>query len=104
MVPETNATEVQAVLGYQALLSQVERGALDASLPLQTYGAVCQQIVSVIQAEKGFYRRSDLVTLFSPWPWITPAVISTILDELVDREILQRHPVQARVRAGRGRT
>ena len=96
VVPERIATQAQAVLGYQALLSQVERGALEASLPLQIYGAVCQQIVSVIQANKGFYKRSELISLLSPWQWITPAVTAKILDELVDREILQRHPVQTR--------
>lgn len=96
VVPERIATQVQAVLGYQALLSQVDRGALEASQPLQVYGAVCQQIVSVVQANKGFYKRSELISLLSPWQWITPAVTAKILDELVDREILQRHPVQAR--------
>ncbi len=96
VVPERIATQVQAVLGYQALLAQVERGALDASRPLQIYGAVCQQIVSVVQANKGFYKRAELISLLSPWQWITPAVTAMILDELVDREILQRHPVQTR--------
>jgi ATP-dependent Lhr-like helicase len=96
VVPESLATQVQAVLGYQALISQVERGAFEASRPLKIYGAVCQQIVSVIQANKGFYKRSELISLLSPWQWITPEVTAKILDELVDREILQRHPVQAR--------
>ena len=96
VVPERLAFQVQAVLGYQALLSQLERGALYASLPLQIYGAVCQQIVSAIQANKGFYKRSEMIELLSPWQWITPAVTAMILDELVDRQILQRHPVQTR--------
>lgn len=96
VVPDAASTQVQAVLGYQALLSQVERGALEASLPQHVYGAVAQQIVSLIQANRGFYKRADLLSLLSPWPWITPAVTAKILDELVDREILQRHPVQAR--------
>ena len=96
VVPERIARHAQVVLGYQALLSQIERRALDASLPLQIYGAICQQIVSVIQAGKGFCKRSELIELMSPWPWITPAVIAMILDELVDRGIVQRHPVLTR--------
>lgn len=96
VVPERIATQVQAALGYQALLSQVDRGALEASQPLQLYGAVCQQIVSVVQAHMGFYKRSDLTALLSPWQWITDAATAKILDGLVDREILQRHPVQSR--------
>ena len=96
VVPERMATRVQALLGYQALLSQVERGALETSQPLTIYGAVCQQIVSVIQAGGGFCKRSELISLLSPWRWITPGVTAMILDELVDREVLQRHPVQMR--------
>lgn len=96
VVPERISGQIEAVLGYQALLSQVERGAFEASKPLQIYGAVCQQFVSVIQANKGFYKRSELISMLSPWQWITPAVTTKILDELVDRDVLQRHPVQAR--------
>jgi ATP-dependent Lhr-like helicase len=96
VVPERIVTQVQAILGYQALLSQVERGALQASQPLEIYGAVCQQILSIIMASKGFYKRSEVMRLLSAWKWITPAVASMILDELVAREILQRHPVQSR--------
>jgi ATP-dependent Lhr-like helicase len=96
VVPERLATQVQAVLGYQALLSQIERGALEASQPLEIYGAVCQQVVSIIMANKGFYKRSEVISLLSSWNWITSAITAMILDELVYREILQRHPVQSR--------
>jgi len=87
---------VPAVLGYQALLAQIEGENIEAALPLLLYGAACQQIMSIVlAADGGFVRRRELGDVFTPWRHLTPPTVELIVDELVDRELLQRHPVKS---------
>lgn len=95
VVPEDLSSLVPAVLGYQALLAKVESGALEAAAPLRLYGAACQQIMSIVLAADGsFVRRRDLADVFAPWRHLTPPTVDLLVDELVNRDLLQRHPVK----------
>jgi ATP-dependent Lhr-like helicase len=95
VVPEHFSTLVPAALGYQALMTQIQGGNLEAASPLRLYGAACQQIMSIVLAANGgFVRLRDLADIFAPWPHLTSSVVELVVDELVYHDVLQRHPVR----------
>lgn len=96
VVPEDLATVVPAMLGFQALLNQVEVGTIEAPMPLELFGAACQQVMSIALAKEGGYvRRSQFAEAFAPWPHLSTVAVDRVVDELVNHELLQRHPLKS---------
>lgn len=106
IVPAPKAEEhlgLRELLAFQALLQQIDAGALDWSMPFELYGAAAQQCVSTIHGASGaFTGINRLADIAQPWPHLGPNVVEEILDELVAREVLTRHPVYCRFGAGDG--
>lgn len=94
---------LRELLTFQALLQQIDAGALDWSMPFELYGAAAQQFVSAIHGASGaFTGINRLVEIAEPWPHLGPDVVEEMLEELVARDVLTRHPVYRRYGAGGG--
>jgi ATP-dependent Lhr-like helicase len=94
-VPADRSVRLSAAIGFQALFNQVESGRFEADRPLALFGAACQQVLSIVTAKGPAWRRaSDLIELFAPWPHLDAAAVQLILDELVARDVLIKHPVK----------
>jgi ATP-dependent Lhr-like helicase len=89
-------------LGFQALLNQVATNALDGADTFQLYGAAAQQIVSIIEADQGYVGINRLFEVLAPWPHLQHDEVEAILDQLVDDDILRRHPAYRRYGASEG--
>lgn len=94
VVPHDEDDGLVARLGYQAALRQVEQQDLYPGHAMEIYGAAAQQIVAVATSPgRGFVPASELRELLEPWPHLTKTSVDRILDALVAREYLKRHPV-----------
>lgn len=94
---------LRQLLTFQALLQQIDTGALDWSLPFDLYGAAAQQFVSALHGAGGaFTGINRFIDITRPWPHLNPDVVEETLEELVARDVLTRHPVYRRYGAGEG--
>ncbi|HEU5149553.1 MAG TPA: DEAD/DEAH box helicase [Iamia sp.] len=88
---------------FQALLQQIDSGALDWALPFDLYGAAAQQFVSAVDGAGGaFTGINHFLEITEPWPHLHADVVEEILEELVAGEVLKRHPVHRRYGAAEG--
>ena len=90
-----------STLGFRALLSLVRTGRLEQEKPKLLYGALAQQLLSLVLAGKSSYQRvADLTQIFSTLPHVDRATIETILNHLGGHRYLVRHGFQNRYGAG----
>ena len=90
-----------STLGFKALLSLVRTGRLEQEEPKLLYGALAQQLLSLVLAGKSSYQRvADLTQVFSALPYVDRATIERILDHLGGQRYLVRHGFQNRYGAG----
>ncbi len=83
-------------LGFQALLLQMSEPEITDERPRQIFGAVGQQLASWLVAE-GTYRGINALTApFSGWPYLDRLQVLSVLDKLVEHEVLIRHPAYCR--------
>ncbi len=98
---EGQGTIFLSILGFKALLSLVRTGRLEQEAPKLLYGALAQQLLSLVMAGKGSYQRvADLTRVFSSLPYIDRATIERILHRLGAEKYLVRHGFQNRYGAG----
>jgi ATP-dependent Lhr-like helicase len=88
-------------LSFQALMSEWDLVA-ESWGPQEVYGAAAQQLCAHILSTGGFVDVVELRALLAPWPHLGPRTVQLILDELVERDILQRHPAHHRYGASEG--
>ena len=90
-----------SILGFMALLALVRTGRLEQEEPKLLYGALAQQLLSLVLAGKSSYERvADLTQVFSALPYVDRATIERILDHLGEQRYLVRHGFQNRYGAG----
>lgn len=103
--PKTNESpRIRDELGFQALRHQLAAGVGgDDPGTYELFGAAAQQIVSAIAARSGeFIGINSLAQMTDQLPHLNRDVIEEILEELVSRDVLTKHPVQRRYGAGPG--
>jgi len=101
LVPPSHGSRFLAILGFEALLSQIRSGRLERERPLDIYGAAAQQILSVVAEANGAYLRTrDLAGLFSLWAHLGEDVVEEILHGLSQAGYLIRHEFQNRFGGG----
>lgn len=95
VLPAETQTKLSELIGYQALLSQVENGNFPTQESFELYGVLCQQICVVVSANesqftsvKDFY---DLVTMFS---FIDLDSLRDLFLHLSELGLLIKHPVR----------
>ena len=94
-LPAERSSVLSAAIGFQGLFRQVQGGRVESDQPLHVFGAACQQVLSVIMARKGgFVPASELIDLLAGWPHLDRDAVHLMLDELVAREVLVKHPVK----------
>jgi len=87
-------------LAFQALIQQVRRGRFDSEAPLTFLGAALQQVLSQLLESDGRYRRpADLAEVLGLEPEYAESM-DTIIDELVTKDLVKRHPVKNRIAPG----
>lgn len=101
LVSPDHGPTFRSILAFKALLSQIASGRLERERPLEIYGAVVQQICSVISENRTSFRRAnDLVELFSGWSHLDRTLIERLLRELARSGHLKPHEFQNRYGAG----
>lgn len=97
---QENESIVIQALRYITLIESAIKGELPRQAPYELYGAVAQQCLSVMHQRGGkFTRLADLAALFSGFPYLSRDTLERILDELVRKGCLKRHPIQNRYAA-----
>lgn len=100
LAPE-HGSVVSGGLAFAALLTQVQSGHLEREPPRAIYGAVAQQLLSLLLERDGAYRSlEELAAPFAAWPHLTAPVVRQILEGLVVADIVRRHPIQRSYGAG----
>lgn len=94
---------VANALRFSLLLTMARRGLMPTRQPERLYGAVCQQILSIVHEQQGcFTRIGEIVDAVSCRSDINRQSVEDILDVLVDNDLLKRHPAINRVGASQG--
>lgn len=84
--------QVTQALTFCALLDNAQNGQLPLQEPQQLYGALVQQVCSVLASQKGqFISLQQWLQYFEPVDGLTRESLTSILDELVHAGVLQRH-------------
>jgi ATP-dependent Lhr-like helicase len=96
LVPDGDRDSLFSNFGFQALLLQSQTSELIAGRAQDMYGAVAQQLASWLVAEGRHRGANTLVKPFGPWRHLDPDTVYAIADELVQHEVLQRHPAYHR--------
>jgi ATP-dependent Lhr-like helicase len=101
--PAGRTMRLRDLLGFQALMQQVNTTTPNGAEAFALYGAAAQQLVSTIDAGSGgFVGINRLAEVLAPWPHLGRDAVFQLLDELSSRAILQRHPVYRRYGADEG--
>ena len=101
LVSPEHGPRFRSLLAFHALLSQVRSGRLERERPLDIYGAVGQQVLSIVSEVEGAYvRAADLVRYFAGWHHMDAGAMDELLEGLVESGHLVRHGFQRRVAAG----
>ncbi|GIV86979.1 MAG: hypothetical protein KatS3mg054_1008 [Chloroflexus sp.] len=92
LIPDTSKSPVWDALRFVALVEAAERGELPRRCPYALYGAVAQQMLSVIASEGGrFTKVADLCQLVRHLPYLDRPTVETILAQLAANGYLQAH-------------
>ena len=103
LVPPDDPAPDRTALLFLSLLYMVTNEELHQTACMNIYGAVVQQLLSVLRERKGaFTRLADLADTFGPWPHITRQSIDAVADELVAKGFCQRHGFLNRIGADEG--
>jgi ATP-dependent Lhr-like helicase len=99
-VPGKGPTFAQQ-LYFEALIWQVREQRLEQRPATELYGAVAQQLLSLLLERSGGYQRvTQLSDVFSPWPHLPRSVIEEILLGLQASDYVRAHGFLDRVGAG----
>jgi ATP-dependent Lhr-like helicase len=100
LAPEQGSV-VGGAVAFAALLTQVQSGHMEREPPRAIYGAVAQQLLSLLLERAGAYRPlEELAAPFAAWPHLAEPVVEQILEGLAAGDMVRRHPVQRSYGAG----
>jgi ATP-dependent Lhr-like helicase len=92
LVPDSSSTVVGDALHFIALIEAARKGVLPPRSPYDLFGAIGQQILSIIASDGGrFTRVADLCELVSHKTYLDRPIVEAILSELAERGYLQHH-------------
>ncbi|GAB4367735.1 MAG: hypothetical protein Kow00121_06290 [Elainellaceae cyanobacterium] len=92
LVTDQTSNYIEDTLSFLALIDTAQKGQLPLRSPYELYGAVGQQCLSMIASDKGrFTRVADLYKLFDHQKYLDRPKLEAILDELSNKEYLQKH-------------
>lgn len=99
--PHDNVYNWLTILLFFAALRIARTGDVDPTKPLRLYGAVVQQVFSLLRERSGGYLRlADIAKVLSPWRHLTRSTVDSIADALVEGGYCLRHGFQNRIGAG----
>ncbi len=91
-IPEETKNILLTCLKFLSLYNLAIRGLLPNKRPYQLYGAVVQQILSLIASRNGSYRQKrDLYEMIDFLGYINEQAAYELLEELVENQYLRRH-------------
>ncbi len=103
LVSPVHGSRFKSILTFKALLRQIRTGHISRERPLDVYGAAVQQLLSVISAANGSFRRlADLTAFFQSWGHLCGDIVSQMLDRLVESGHVTRHDFQNRYGGAEG--
>jgi ATP-dependent Lhr-like helicase len=92
LIPDDSSSVVLDAMRFLALIDSARKGHLPVKAPFDLFGAVGQQVLSIIASEGGkFTRIADLCELVSHRTYLNRDVVENILAELASNGYLQRH-------------
>lgn len=92
LIPDTTESVCIDALRFVALVDAASKGELSRRHPYELYGAVAQQLLSLIASDGGrFTRVADLCQFVCHKPYLDRPVIESILAQLADNGYLQAH-------------
>jgi len=92
LIPDDSSSVMLDAMRFIALVNAARKGQLPPKAPYELFGAVGQQILSVIASDGGrFTRIADLCQLVSHKPYLNRDVVENILAELSSKGFLQKH-------------
>jgi len=101
LIPDTSTSSVADALEFMALLDAARKRELPIQAPFELFGAVGQQVLSVIASDNGrFTRIAELCKLFEHCAYLDRPVVEQVLAELADKDYLQRHGFKNQYGAG----
>lgn len=100
--PDSERPTLEAFL-FLSLIRMGRSGNWSDCGAMRLYGAVTQQILSIVRENAGgFVRLADLAELFAPWTHLDRAAIDAIADALVSQGYCTRHDFKNRIGADEG--
>lgn len=103
LVPSDDSVPHRTALLFLTFLYMVNNEEFLQTACMDIYGAVVQQMLSVLRERKGaFTRLADLTDTFGPWTHITRQTIDAVADELIAKGFCQRHGFLNRIGADDG--
>jgi len=95
VLPAESLTKLSEIIGYQALLEQVEKGKFPRQEAFELYGVLCQQICVVASAkESSFVSVREFYDLFSLFDFIELDSLQELFLHLSELGLLVKHPVR----------
>jgi ATP-dependent Lhr-like helicase len=92
LIPDDSSSVVLDAIRFIALVNAAKKGQLPPKAPYELFGAVGQQMLSIIASDGGrFTRIADLCQLVSHKLYLNRDVIENILAELASNGFLQKH-------------
>lgn len=92
LIPNDSSSVILDAMRFIVLVNAAKKGQLPQKAPYELFGAVGQQILSIIASDGGrFTRIADLCQLVSHKLYLTRDVVEDILAELASNGYLQRH-------------
>lgn len=101
LVTDDGTPPLLQALAFEALAARVASKSYDRARPMEIYGAVIQQLLSLLLEHEGTYQRvADLADVFRIWRHLSQPVIEEMLAALATHRYVTPHPVQHRFGAG----
>ncbi len=92
LIPDSSKSVNLDALCFAALMSAASKNELSRRQPYELYGAVAQQILSIIASDEGrFTRIADLCQIVEHKPYLDRQVVESILAQLAAKGYLQHH-------------
>ena len=99
--PHDSSHRWLTALTFLGLLRTARAGGGEPVRPMELYGAVVQQVLSMLRERKGGYiRLADIVETLSSWPHLARSTVDQIADALVEGNLCVRHGFQNRIGGG----